>query len=276
MIPAPFEYIRAESIGHATELLAEHDDEAKLLAGGHSLLPMMKLRLAAPALLVDLAPLRDLRFIRVDDGELVVGALTRHADLASSDMVRSTVPLLGHVAGLIGDPQVRHRGTIGGSLAHADPAADLPAVVTVLDATVVVSGPTGARRRIPAGEFFAGYFTTTLGEGEMVVEIRFPITDSQGSAGSRGWAYEKFTRRANDWAIVAVAVAGGNVALANMGPTPLRAAATESALSAGASVADAAALADRGTEPTEDMHADKDYRRHLARLLTRRALLAAG
>lgn len=269
MIPAPFDYVRAESVAHATALLAQHGDEAKLLAGGHSLLPMMKLRLAAPSLLVDVAPLAELRYIRVDDGALAVGALTRHADLAASDLVRATVPLLGHVAGLIGDPQVRHRGTIGGSLAHADPAADLPAVVTVLDATLVVAGPSGTRR-VTAGEFFAGYFTTDLAEDEMVVEIRVPIVVSPR------WAYEKFTRRANDWGIVTVAVADGRVALANMGPTPLRATETEAALAAGASVTEAADLADRGTAPTEDIHADRDYRRHLARLLTRRALLAAG
>jgi carbon-monoxide dehydrogenase medium subunit len=269
MIPAPFGYVRAESVGHATGLLAEHGDEAKLLAGGHSLLPMMKLRLAAPSLLVDVAALAELRYIRAEDGELAVGALTRHADLAGSDAVRAAVPLLGHVAGLIGDPQIRHRGTIGGSLAHADPAADLPTAVTALDATLVISGPAGSRR-VPATEFFDSYFTTVLAEDEMLVEIRFPAMSSAR------WAYQKFTRRANDWAIVAVAVADGRVALANMGATPIRAAETERALAAGASAAEAAALADRGTEPTEDMHADRDYRRHLARLLTRRALLDAG
>ena len=269
MIPAAFDYVRADSVTHATSLLTEHGDEAKLLAGGHSLLPMMKVRLASPSLLIDVAPLGDLRYIREADGGLAVGALTRHADLARSALVRETVPLLGHVAGLIGDPQVRHRGTIGGSLAHADPAADLPTVVSALDATLVIAGPAGTRR-VAATDFFTGYFETDLAENEMIVEIIFAAT------GSAGWAYEKFTRRANDWAIVAVAVAGGRVALANMGPMPLRAAETERALADGASIADAAALADRGTEPTEDMHADKAFRRHLARLLTRRALLTAG
>jgi carbon-monoxide dehydrogenase medium subunit len=269
MIPAPFDYVRARDVQQATALLAEHGDEAKILAGGHSLLPMMKLRLATPSLLVDVAALTELRYIRVEDGELAVGALTRHADLAGSEVVRTAVPLLGHVAGLVGDPQIRHRGTIGGSLAHADPAADLPTAVTALDATLVITGPAGSRR-VSATEFFDGYFTTTLAPDEMLVEIRFAATASPR------WSYQKFTRRANDWAIVAVAVADGRVALANMGPTPIRAAQTERALAAGASVADAAALADRGTEPTEDMHADRDYRRHLARLLTRRALVSAG
>ena len=271
MIPAPFDYVRAHDSQHAVELLSEHGDEAKLLAGGHSLLPMMKLRLATPSILVDVAPIADLRYLRLDGEELAVGALARHADLASSELVRHRVPLLGHVAGLIGDPQIRHRGTIGGSLAHADPAADLPAAVTVLDATVVIAGPSGTRR-VPASEFFTGYFTTALAEDEMIVEVRFPTT---GPRPSRRWAYEKFTRRANDWAIVAVAVSDGRVALANMGPTPIRAVETEEALAAGKGAAEASELADRGTEPTQDMHADKDYRRHLARLLTRRALLAA-
>jgi carbon-monoxide dehydrogenase medium subunit len=269
VIPAPFDYIRADSPEHAVSLLAAHGDEAKLLAGGHSLLPMVKLRLATPSLLIDVARLSDLRYIRVDGDDLALGALTRHADLAGSEVVRGTLPLLGHVAGLIGDPQIRHRGTIGGSLAHADPAADLPAVVSVLDAIIVVAGPNGVRR-IRAPEFFTGYFSTALTEDEMVVEIRFPI------GGSDRWAYEKFTRRANDWAIVAVAVANGRIALANMGPTPIRALEAEDALAGGASIPEAAGLADRGTEPTQDMHADKDYRRHLARLLTRRALVTAG
>ena len=269
MIPAPFEYARAESVEGALAMLAEHGDEAKLLAGGHSLLPMMKLRLAFPSVLVDVGRLRALSYTRIEGDEVAIGALTRHAELVSSDVLRSEVPLLPRVAALVGDPQIRHRGTIGGSLAHADPAADLPCAISALDATLVLQGPAG-RRQVGAGDFFAGYFETALGPDEMLVEVRVPR-----SGGAR-CAYEKFVRRANDWAIVAVAVVGGRVALANMGTTPLRATATEQALAAGMPVAEAAALAAEGTDPVTDMHADPDYRRHLARLLTRRALTSAA
>ena len=265
MIPAAFDYVRAESAQHATSLLAEQGDEAKLLAGGHSLLPMVKLRLATPGLLIDVAPITELRYVRVEGDELAVGALSRHADLAGSPIVRDAVPLLGVIAGRIGDPQVRHRGTIGGSLAHADPSADLPTAVTVLDATIVVTGPAGPRR-VAAADFFTDYFTTVLEPDEMVTEIRIPVT------GSQEYGYQKFTRRANDWSIVAVAVAGDRVALANMGATPIRAIAVEEALANGADIPTAAALAVEGTAPTEDMHADKEFRRHLATVLTARAL----
>jgi carbon-monoxide dehydrogenase medium subunit len=267
MIPAPFDYRRASSPEEAVALLAEHGDEAKLLAGGHSLLPMMKLRLAAPALLVDVGHLDELRYIRRDGDELAVGALTRHADLVRSDVLHQSAPLLAQVAAHVGDPQVRHRGTIGGSLAHADPAGDLPAAVLALDAALVVRGPSG-ERRIGVDGFFTGYFSTALAEDEMLIEIRIPVT-------TQPWAYQKFVRRANDWAIVAAAVAGDRVVLANMAPTPVRAPATEEALRSGASPADAAELAADGTDPVQDMHADRDYRRHLARVLTRRALQAA-
>ena len=269
MIPAPFDYVRAASADEAVALLAEHGDEAKLLAGGHSLLPMMKLRLASPAVLVDVGHLEELRYVRREDDTLAVGALSRHADLVGSDLVHQTVPLLARVAAHVGDPQVRHRGTIGGSLAHADPSADLPAAVLALDAELVVRGPSD-ERRMPAADFFTGYFSTVLDEDEMVTEIRIPVT------GSEQHHYEKFVRRANDWAIVAVAVAGTRIALAGMGPTPLRASAAERALATGADAAGAAELAAEGTEPTADMHADKDYRRHLARVLTRRALESAA
>jgi aerobic carbon-monoxide dehydrogenase medium subunit len=269
MITAPFDYVRAESADDAVARLGELGDEAKLLAGGHSLLPMMKLRLAFPAVLIDVRPLAELSYIRVDGDVVAVGALTRHCDLVSSAVLRAEAPLLAGVAAYVGDPQIRHRGTIGGSLAHADPAADLPAAVLACDATLVVQGRSG-RREVSAPDFFAGYFETSMADDEMLVEIRLPRT------GRAGWHYEKFTRRANDWAVVGVATVAGRVALVNMGSTPLRAAGTEAALAEGASVSEAADLAAEGTEPVEDMNADQEYRRHLARVLTRRALEAAA
>jgi carbon-monoxide dehydrogenase medium subunit len=269
VIPAAFDYVRAGSVDEAVSLLVEHGDDAKLIAGGHSLLPMMKLRLAFPSVLIDIRQLPDASYIRLDGDEVAIGALTRHCDLVRSELLHAEAPLLAEVASQVGDPQIRHRGTIGGSVSHADPAADLPTAVLGSDATLVVQGPNG-RREIPASEFFLGYFDTAMNADEMVVEIRVPRT------GPTGWYYEKFTRRANDWAIIAVATVAGRVALANMGSRPLRAAATEAALAGGASIADAAALAADGTEPVEDMHASPDYRRHLARVLTRRALEAAA
>jgi aerobic carbon-monoxide dehydrogenase medium subunit len=265
VIPAPFDYVAAESAGHALDLLAELGDEAKLLAGGHSLLPMMKLRLAAPAALIDIGGVAELAGIRADGEELVIGATTRHAQVAGSDLVRSEAPLLAHAAGLVGDPQIRHRGTIGGSLAHGDPAADLPMALLALGGSVQVQGP-GGTRQIAAADFFVSYFETALGEDELLTTVRVPRAPGQDGG------YQKFVRRANDWAIVGVAATGGRIALANMGPVPLRAHAAERALAGGASIDDAAALAADGTEPGEDMHADPEYRQHLARVLTRRAL----
>ncbi len=268
MIPAPFDYAVASSTDEAVALLVEHGDDAKLLAGGHSLLPMMKLRLAQPSVLIDIARVPELSYIRVEGDHLAIGAMTRHAELAASAIVRADAPLLAHSAGLVGDPQIRHRGTIGGSLSHADPAADLPMAASALDATLVLLGPDG-RREIGVDEFFVGFFDTALHEDELLVEVRLPRRPGVG------WGYEKFTRRANDWAIVGVATVAGRVSLANMGPCPVRARATEQALADGASVADAAALADQDAAPAVDMHADVEYRRHLAHVLTRRALVAA-
>lgn len=268
MIPASFDYVRANSIDEAVALLAEHGDDAKLIAGGHSLLPMMKLRLAFPELLIDIRQVPEAAYIRVDGDEVAIGALTRHCDLVTSDVLAAQAPLLAAVAAQVGDRQIRHRGTLGGSLSHADPAADLPAAVLASAATLIVQGP-GGRRSVPAEQFFLGYFETALDAGEVLVEIRVP------RSGPAGWHYEKFTRRANDWAIVAAATVAGRVALANMGSAPIRAVATENALADGASVEDAAALAAEGTEPIEDMHADREYRRHLARILVRRSLAAA-
>jgi aerobic carbon-monoxide dehydrogenase medium subunit len=265
VIPAPFEYIAAQSPAHVVELLGEHGDDAKLLAGGHSLLPMMKLRLAAPEVIIDIGRLTELSGISRDNGELVIGATTRHADLAASELVREQAPLLAHAAGLVGDPQIRHRGTIGGSLAHADPAADLPMALVALGGSVELTGP-GGTRTVGAEDFFAGYFETALEPDELLTAVR--VLGRPGQP----WGYQKFVRRANDWAIVGVAAVGGRIALANMGPVPLRATAAEQALAGGASVAEAAELAAEGTSPGEDIHADREYRRHLARVLTRRAL----
>ncbi len=265
MIPAPFDYVRATSAGHALDLLAEHGDEAKLLAGGHSLLPMMKLRLAVPSVLVDIGAVDELAGIAIDGDDLVIGATTRHADVAGSDLVRTEAPLLAWSAAQVGDPQIRHRGTIGGSLAHSDPAADLPMALTALGGSMEISGPSGTRT-VGADDFFVGYFETAMEPDELLTAVRIPRRPGEP------WGYQKFTRRANDWAIVGVAATGGRVALANMGARPLRASAVEQALASGASVADAAQLAAEGTEPGEDIHADREYRQHLARVLTERAL----
>jgi carbon-monoxide dehydrogenase medium subunit len=282
MIPVAFAYERPDTLDGALALLAEHGEDAKVLAGGHSLLPVMKLRLAAPELVIDIGRLAELRYIRVQGEELAIGAGSRHHDVATSEVVAAEVPLLAAVARTVGDPQVRHRGTLGGSLAHADPASDLPAAVLATGGTVVLRGPRG-ERQVPITEFFTGVFSTAAEPDELIVEVRVPRSArvdgaSAGRSGSArvGWAYEKFTRRANDWAIVGVAVVDGRVGLVNMGSTPLRASATEAALADGASIADAAAVADQGTEPPGDLTATPAYRRHLARVLTRRALTTAA
>jgi carbon-monoxide dehydrogenase medium subunit len=270
MIPAAFDYTVAETAEHAIQLLGEYGDEAKLLAGGHSLIPMMKFRLAVPTQLVDVGRIDDLSYIRQDNGHVAIGPLTKHSQLETSDVIASACPLLGHVASLVGDPQVRHRGTLGGTMAHADAASDLPAAVLALGGTIVAQGP-GGRREISATEFFAGFLESVLAPDEMIIEVRVPISTG-------GWNYQKFNRRAQDWAIVGVAVAeeGKGIALVNMGSTPLRASAAEAALAGGASVADAAALAADGASPPEDENAGEAYRTHLAQVLTRRALEAAS
>ena len=234
----------------------------------------MKLRLASPAVLIDVGRLTDLSYIRDGGDHVAIGALTRHRDLERSALLGSEVPILAHVAGLVGDPQVRHRGTIGGSLAHADPASDLPAVVLALGGTLVARGP-GGQREIPARQFFCGFLESALHADEMLTEIRVP----KMSGG--GWSYQKFNRRAIDWAIVGVAAVhdrahGTGIALVNMGSTPLRATAVEEALAAGAPAAEAASAADDATDPPSDLNAGPEYRRHLARVLVRRALDEAG
>ncbi|HZR52152.1 MAG TPA: xanthine dehydrogenase family protein subunit M [Streptosporangiaceae bacterium] len=265
MIPATFTYKRAASADDALDLAAEHGEDAKFLAGGHSLLPLMKLRLAAPEVLIDLSALRDLSYVRDDGDHVAIGALTRHHDVATSDLLTREIPLLAHAATQVGDPQIRHRGTIGGSVAHGDPASDLPAVLLALDADFVVWGSDGSRQ-IPAGSFFQSLFETALEPGELLTEIRVP------KPAARGWSFQKFSQRAIDWAIVGVAVQGGSVALVNMGSVPLRATAVERALASGATPADAAAHAADGTNAPADIRASTAYREHLARVLTRRAL----
>ncbi len=273
MIPASFDYIRADSVDAALAALTEHGDEAKLLAGGHSLLPLMKLRLAAPSVLVDVGRLDDLRYINDAGDHIAIGALTRHRDLEISTMLAADAPLLAHAAGHVGDPQVRHRGTLGGSLAHADPASDLPAVILAMGGTLVATGPNGTRE-IAASDFFTGFLESALAPDELLTEIRVPKLDTQG------WSFQKFNRRAQDWAIVGVAAVRANgstgVALVNMGSTPLLASAVMDAVKSGASASDAAAFANEGTEAQSDINASSEYREHLARVLVRRSLEESG
>ena len=275
MIPAAFDYQRAGSVDEAIGLLTDNGEDAKLIAGGHSLLPLMKLRLAAPSVLIDIGRIGDLSYVQGEGGEVRIGALTRHHDAANSDLLREQVPLLAHVAGQIGDPQVRHRGTVGGSVAHGDPASDLPAVLLALRATLVARGP-GGERTIAADDFFTGFLETALAPDEVLTEIRVPAVPGTG------WAFEKFNRRAQDWAIVGVAAVltngsgGPGVGLVNMGSQPLRAAGTEEALRSGSGAADAAARAAEGADPPSDLNASPEFRRHLAEVLTRRALETAG
>jgi aerobic carbon-monoxide dehydrogenase medium subunit len=266
VIPSSFTYKRAASAEEALDLAVEYGEDAKFLAGGHSLLPLMKLRLAAPEVIIDLGDLRDLCYITDQGSHVAIGALTRHHDVEHSEILASAVPLLAHAAGQVGDPQIRHRGTIGGSVAHADPASDLPAVLLALNTTVVARGTDGARE-IPIGEFFQGLFETALEPGELLTEIRVPKP-----ANAAAWSFQKFTQRAIDWAIVGCAVQDGQVALVNMGATPLRATAVEAALAGGATPADAAEHAAEGTNAADDIRANRAYREHLARVLVNRAL----
>jgi len=266
MIPASFEYERAGSVEEAVELLGR-DDDAKLLAGGHSLIPAMKLRIARPSLLVDIGRLDDLRYVREDGDRIAIGALTRHAELAGDPVLARQCAVLYHAAEGIGDPQVRHRGTIGGSVAHGDPASDFCSVLLTLDADFVARGPDG-ERTLAAAEFFSGPFQTALLQREVLTEIRVPKVE-------RG-VYLKHVRRSQDWATVGVAAAqvdgAVHVGLTSMGGTPLRARAVEHALAGGASPADAAAHAAEGAEPPSDVSGSSEYRAHLAQVLVRRAL----
>lgn len=283
MIPAPFAYHAPTSVEEALDLLAQAGDEAKLLAGGQSLIPVLRLRLAAPEVVIDLGRIDALRGISEDGDALVIGAMTPHAEVAASPLVRRHAAVVAEAAQTVADPQVRHRGTFGGALAHADPAGDLPAPVLALDGEFVLAGQGGSTRTVAASDFFEGLFTTTMGDDEILTQVRIPQ--------HTGWGghYEKFTRVAQQWSIVAVAAAvraeGGTisearVALTNMGSTPIRAYAVEQALQgqqAGAEAVSAAcATAAQGTDPPTDLNGDAAYRRHLAGVLTRRAVLAAA
>jgi carbon-monoxide dehydrogenase medium subunit len=269
MIPAPFEYRRVDTVDEAIQALSD-GTEAKLLAGGHSLLPLMKVRLARPSLLVDISRLQDLKYVKEDGDRVAIGALTRHHDVANSEVLQELCPIVSYAAGEIGDPQVRHVGTIGGSVAHADPASDMPSVLTALDAELVVRGPGGVRN-VGAGDFFKGLFESDLATDEVLTEIRVPKT------AGRGWSYLKFQRRAQDWALVAVAAlaqngAGPSVALTNMADRPMRAAGVEEELAGGADPAAASERAAEGTSPPSDAFASAEYRLELVKVLVRRAL----
>jgi aerobic carbon-monoxide dehydrogenase medium subunit len=277
MIPLAFDYEVAESVDHAIDLLGQHGDEAKLLAGGHSLLPIMKLRLAAPAVLVDLGRVEELQYVRDEGDHIAIGAMTRHTDVEHGELLQEQCGLLSYTASLVGDPQVRHRGTIGGSISHGDAASDLPSALLALEGTFVIKGP-GGERTVAAGDFFEDYLQTALAPDEVLTEIRVPKLGP-----NTGWSYKKFNRRAQDWAVVGVAavvemsngsISSARIGLTNMGSTPLRATATESALSGAdtSSVAEAASSAAEGTSPASDIAASAEYRRHLARVLTRRAV----
>ncbi len=273
MIPASFDYKRAGSAAEAIALVGQHGDDAKFLAGGHSLLPLMKLRLAQPAVLVDIARIKDLSYVRDAGDHIAIGALTRHREVETNALLTQHVPLLSHAASHVGDPQVRHRGTIGGSIAHADPASDLPATTLALGATYVAQGPNGTRE-IAASDFYTGFLESALAPDEMLTEIRVPKMNGAG------WSFQKFNRRAQDWAIVGVAAwrrgTESGVALVNMGSTPVLASSVAGAIAKGASVADAAALAAAEAEPQSDNNATAEYREHLAKVLVRRALEQAS
>jgi carbon-monoxide dehydrogenase medium subunit len=272
MIPAPFDYVEADSADAAIAALGEHGDEAKLIAGGHSLIPLMRFRLANPSVLIDIGRISDLSYINDAGDHIAIGALTKHRMLETSDLLQAQVPILAHVASQVGDPSVRHRGTLGGSIAHGDPASDLPAALLALGGSVVAKGP-GGERVIEAADLFTGFLETAVADDEMITEVRVPKVPGAG------WSYQKFNRRAQDWAIVGVAaVRNGStgVALVNMAPTPIVAGAVQDALASGADIDAAAAVAAEGTSPPEDLNGDAEYRSHLAQVLVKRALTEAG
>ncbi len=283
MIPAAFAYARPTTVDEALQAVASGGEDVKILAGGQSLIPVMRLRLAAPETVVDLTRVTELRGVREEDDAIVVGAMTTHSDVLSDPLIARWAPLIAEATETVADRQVRHRGTFGGALAHADPAGDLPAVALALDAEFVIAGPNG-RRTVPAAEFFVDYLTNALEEGELLVEIRVPKLH-----GTWGMHYEKFNRVAQAWSIVAVAalvrreenvIAEARVGLTNMGPTPLRASGVEAALvgvpATREAVAAAAEHAAEGTSPSSDLNAQADYRQHLATVLTRRAVTVAA
>ena len=282
MIPASFDYVRPSTVDEAVQALAAAGEDAKVLAGGQSLLPVLRMRLAAPTTLIDLGRVAELRGVREEGDDLVIGAMTTHYDVQRDALVAEHAALLKEATDTVADPQIRHRGTLGGAIAHADPAGDLLAPVLALKASLVVAGPSG-RRTVPAADFFRDLFTTALAPDELLVEIRVPK--------HTGWRahYEKFNRVAQAWSMVAVAVtvrteAGvieeARVALTNMGSTPVRASGVEAALVGVQASADAitaaASHAAEGTNPPVDSNADVEYRRHLAQVLPGRAIAAAA
>ncbi len=282
MIPSKFDYVKPSSVEEALAVLAQSGDDAKILAGGQSLIPVLRLRMATPSVLIDLGGISALRGIREDGDSIAIGAMTSYHDIIRDDLIAEHVTLLGQATATVADNQVRHRGTLGGSLAHADPAGDLGGVALALDAEMVLAGQSGTRT-VGAAEFFVDYFTTALDEGEILTEIRFPRYTGWGSH------YEKFNRTAQAWSMVAIAAAirteGGTIAearvgLTNMGTTPIRATGVEQALIGQAPTAEAVrAAAERVTEGTSapsDADAAADYREHLAKVLTGRAVLAAA
>jgi aerobic carbon-monoxide dehydrogenase medium subunit len=282
MIPALLDYVAPDSVASAVSALTNGGDDPKVLAGGQSLLPVLRLRLAYPTTLVDLGNIAELRGVREDNGSLVIGAMTRHCDVLTDALIAEHVPLIAAATRTVADPAIRHRGTFGGALSHADPAGDLAAVALALDAEFVLEGP-GGRRSLPASTFFEDYLQTALSPDELLVEVRVPKLT--------GWGvhYEKFQRVAQGWAVVGVAaavrvengaIAEARIGLTNMGPVPIRASAAEAALVGvspdAAAVGPATASAGDGTRPPSDLGGSSDYRLHLAPVLTRRAVLAAA
>jgi aerobic carbon-monoxide dehydrogenase medium subunit len=282
MIPAEFDYVRAGSVDEAVSTLAERAEDAKVLGGGQSLIPILRLRLAYPDVLVDVSTIDEMRGVREDGEQLVIGAATTHDEVLRDQLVRTHCPVIADVTQTVADPAVRHRGTFGGSIAHADPAGDLPALALTLDASMEIAGP-GGRRTVPASEFFLDYLQTAVGVDEVLVSVSVPKLGD-------GWGhkYEKLHRVAQSWALVGVIAAvrrsngsidEARVGMVNMGPTPVRARAVEQALagaSSGAAVSEAAASAAEAVSPSSDLHASAEYRSHLARVLTRRAVTAAA
>lgn len=281
MIPARFDYLRAGSVDEAVAALAERGDDAKVLAGGQSLIPLLRLRLSYPELVVDVSRIDELRGVREDGDSIVVGAMTTHHDVIRDPLIKAHAGLVAEATETVADPAVRHLGTFGGALSHADPAGDLPAVALALDAEFVIAG-SGGRRTVAAADFFLDYLQTAIEPDELLVEVRLPKL-------GEGWGfrYEKFHRVAQSWAVVGVAaavqrsngsIAGARIGLTNMGATPIRASAVEEAL-AGSALDGVAAAAERaadGTSPPSDLNGQADYREHLARVLTRRAVTAAA
>lgn len=281
MIPAQFEYVRAGSVDEAVSALAQHGEDAKVMAGGQSLIPLLRLRLSYPEVVVDVSRVGEMTGVREDGDHLVIGAMTTHHDVIHDDLVRTHCGLIAEATRTVADPAVRHRGTFGGALAHADPAGDLPAVALALGAEMVVAG-SGGRRTVPASEFFVDYLQTAVGPNEVLVEVRVPKLGE-----GWGYRYEKFHRVAQSWAIVGVAaavkrsngsIAEARVGLTNMGSTPVRASGVEQALAGGGldGIAAAAEHAAEGTSAPSDLNGKTDYREHLARVLTRRAVTAAA